>query len=428
MNVDEQRLHDLLHRLTPEPPRRLTGADVQARLDGQPAQAGPPVRWARWAAPVAAAAVLLLVLGVAFANHVLAGRDHSSVTTPGCSATPPQPPAAGVPTTGLLTASDLGLSTSNVQQSPQPGLSNLITGTETYPQWQVMEQGYRFLDATSATDFMTASVAALRCTAGTTELHPTGAAGLPDTWFFHTPPGGGYTDGSRVILTRVGTDVLQIETLAPNDPPAGGPGDGFLVGLAAAARAKSAGQPVPTVPAPAATSAAPLPTGFLAVGDLGSGWSLGALPGDSGPVTDAAVVRGPSCGSVALPLAAPGHSATYRGHQPLGDGEWLLSEQVVELTPAGLATARSSLQTAASGCSGQTVLFGGTAIAGDYALALRPSDSAGMATAYLLTGRHLIVLTTLPGGASGVASVPLPGGTAWLEEVARTAAQRVTTG
>lgn len=427
MNVDEQQLHDLLHRLTPEPPRRLTGTDVQARLDVQPAQTGQPVRWARWAAPVAAAVVLLLVLGTALTNHFLARRDHPA-TTPGCSATPPQPPAARVPTAGLLTASDLGLSTSNVQQSPQPGLSNLITGTETYPQWQVMEQGYRFPNATSATDFMAASVAALRCTAGTTELHPSGAANLPDTWFFHTPPGGGYTDGSRVILTRLGTDVLQIETLAPNDPPAGGPGDGFLVGLAAAARAKVAGQPVPAVPAPASAGAAPLPAGFLTVGDLGSGWSLGALPGDSGPVTDAAVVRGPSCGSVALPLAAPGRSVTYRGHQPLGDGEWLLSEQVVELTPAGLATARSSLQTAASGCSGQTVLFGGATIAGDYALALRPSDSAGMATVYLLTGRHLIVLTTLPGGASGVASVPLPGGTAWLEEVARTAVQRVATG
>lgn len=427
MNVDEQQLHDLLHRLTPEPPRSLTGADVQARLDGEPRSVRRTGRWARWAAPLAAAAVLLLVLGVALTNHFLARSDHP-VTTPGCSATPPQPPAARVPTTGLLTASDLGLSTSNVQQSPQPGLSNLITGTETYPQWQVMEQGYRFLDATSATDFMTASVAALRCTAGTTELHPTGAANLPDTWFFHTPPGGGFTDGSRVILARVGTDVLQIETLAPNDPPAGGPGDGFLVGLAAAARAKVAGGPMPKVPAPAATSAAPLPTGFLAVGDLGSGWSLGALPGDSGPVTDTAVVGGPSCGSVSLPLAKPGHSVTYRGHQPLGDGEWLLSEQVVELTPAPLATARSSLQTAASGCAGRTVLFSGTTIAGDYALALREPGSVGAATVYVLTGTRLIVLFTLPGGASGVASVPLPGGTAWLEGVARTAAQRVTAG
>jgi hypothetical protein len=50
-----------------------------------------------------------------------------------------------------------------------------------------------------------------------------------------------------------------------------------------------------------------------------------------------------------------------------------------------------------------------------------------MATVYLLTGRHLVVLTTLPGGASGAATVPLPGGTPWLEEVARTAAQRVAT-
>lgn len=75
---------------------------------------------------------------------------------------------------------------------------------------------------------------------GATELNPTAAAKLPDTWFVHTPPGGGYADGPRVILTRVGADVLQIEILAPNDPPARGPSDGFLVGLAAAARARVA--------------------------------------------------------------------------------------------------------------------------------------------------------------------------------------------
>ena len=224
----------------------------------------------------------------------------------------------------------------------------------------------------------------------------------------------------RGLLTRVGADVLAIETLAPNDPPAGGPGDGFLVGLAGAARAQVTGGPVPKVPAPAAAIAAPLPTGFLDVGDLGSGWSVGALPGDSGPVTDAAVVGWPSCASVSLLLAKPGQGVTYRGHQSLGDGEWLLNEQVVELTPAALATARSSLQAAAGGCPGQTVLFGGTTIAGDYALALREPGSVGAATAYVLTGARLIVLSTLPGGASGVASVPLPGGTACLKGVAWT--------
>jgi hypothetical protein len=130
---------------------------------------------------------------------------------------------------------------------------------------------------------------------------------------------------------------------------------------------------------------------------------------------------------VSLPTAAAGYQVTFRGSQPLGDKEWLLNEQLTTLTPAGARTAKASLERASAGCPGQSVLFRGTTIGGDYALALRFSTTVGMATAYSVVGDHFIVLTTLPGGASGQ-NVPLPGGTPWLENVTRLAAQQAASG
>ncbi len=168
-----------------------------------------------------------------------------------------------------------------------------------------------------------------------------------------------------------------------------------------------------------------IPAGFLTVPDLGSGWAQGTLQGDNGTVSDASVPGGSGCAPVSLPTAAAGYQVTYRGSQPLGDKEWLLNEQLTTLTTAGASTAKASLEQASAGCPGQTVLFRGTTIGGDYALALRFSNTVGMATAYSLVGDHLIILTTLPGGASGQ-NVPLPGGTPWLEHVTRLAAQQAT--
>jgi hypothetical protein len=356
--------------------------------------------------------------------------DRSATTPPVSTssnvACNPNAPAPSVTPTGtpptMLPASVFG---------PQASRDGVGAGTASYAvypnqptAWQVIEEGKTFANDTQAQAFAASAANWMRCQAGTTEVRPASAGTLGDTTFFHDAPGGGYADGTWHIVTARGTHVLTLSAQAVNDPPAGGPGDEFLVTLAAAAQRAADGLTPDAVALPRTPTAAPLPPTFLTLTDLGPGWTLGTGLTDSGTVSTTSV-PGAACADTNLPLRTPGHRVLYRGTQPLGDKEWLLDESVVTLTTAGATRARSALQTAATDCTTMTVLISGTGIAGDYLLALRPKTEPGNANVYILSGTTLITLQTLPGGAIG--GVPLPGGNTWLTTTSQTAVTRAQT-
>ena len=126
MNTEERQLSDMLHRVTPEPPRRVTVEDVASRLAGQVGPGGyrePRPRrgfsrqgfagWNRGWAPALAAASVLVVAGAsagiatALSSHpshpasLGGGTPASSASVssaPSSTAPSPQPPAsAGAP-------------------------------------------------------------------------------------------------------------------------------------------------------------------------------------------------------------------------------------------------------------------------------------------------------------------------------------------
>ncbi len=106
MNTEERQLSDLLHRVTPEPPRGVTVEDVARRVADQARQ--PRVRrtfrgspgWGRAWAPVLAAASVFVVAGASAGLALLATSHHTpspatAVTT--SSSSPPQTPASTSP-------------------------------------------------------------------------------------------------------------------------------------------------------------------------------------------------------------------------------------------------------------------------------------------------------------------------------------------
>ncbi len=96
MNTDERQLAEMLQRVTPEPPRRVTVEDVAARLASEAAHAGrgrggyrePRPRrgfsgWNRGWAPVLAAVSVFAVAGTSAGIAVAVSSHQSHVTSPG---------------------------------------------------------------------------------------------------------------------------------------------------------------------------------------------------------------------------------------------------------------------------------------------------------------------------------------------------------
>lgn len=124
MNTEERQLAEMLHRVTPEPPRRVTVEDVAFRLVGEAGQArggdreprlrrglGSLGRGRGWAPALAAAAVVVVAgasAGIATAmssrhGHTTSPGDvmtpsSASVSTPATSAAPSQPSTSTEPT------------------------------------------------------------------------------------------------------------------------------------------------------------------------------------------------------------------------------------------------------------------------------------------------------------------------------------------
>lgn len=427
MTETERLLAEALTQLTPPPPRTISGAEVRGLAATRRRRLLPVAPSRRFEVALVAAAMVVVVGSavalVTWPSHSATTRQISASLNAGCNASAPAPSVTptGTPPP-MLPASVFG------PQARRDGTGSGTASYEVYPNqsptWQVIEAGTAFADEAQARAFAASAVNAWRCKAGTIEVRPASAGTLADTAFFHDAPGGGYADGTWYIITARGTHVLTLSAQAVNDPPAGGPGDEFLVTLAAAAQRAADGLTPNAVTPPRTPGAAPLPPTFLTLTDLGPGWTLGTGLGDSGTVTTTSV-PGAACADINLPLRTPGHRVVYRGTQPLGDKEWLLDESVVTLTTAGATQARSALQAAATDCTSMTVLISGTGIAGDYVLALRPQTEPGNANVYILSGATLITLETLPGGAIG--GVPLPGGDTWLTTTSKKAVTRAHT-
>ena len=103
MNTEERQLSELLHRVTPEPPRGVTVEDVASRLAGQARQAGrggdfrePRRPRGRAWAPALAAASVFIVAGASAGIVLLTTSRHSpsSLSTSGtASSVSPSPTA-----------------------------------------------------------------------------------------------------------------------------------------------------------------------------------------------------------------------------------------------------------------------------------------------------------------------------------------------
>ncbi len=96
MNTEERQLAEMLHQVTPEPPRRVTVEDVASRLASEAGQGRGGYReprprrgfpgfsgWNRGWAPVLAAVSVFAVAGASAGIAVAVTSHHSHVTSPG---------------------------------------------------------------------------------------------------------------------------------------------------------------------------------------------------------------------------------------------------------------------------------------------------------------------------------------------------------
>jgi hypothetical protein len=131
LNVEEQRLADLLKRAVPEPPRQLSADQITVRRARR--SRGPRAVWTRPA--LAAAAVVIIAVTTALAaRHWSAGTAPAPRGTgqPAASASPPSPRRTqGSPARSVTVPLVIGLPTVRAEQVLERlGLS--VKVTETY--------------------------------------------------------------------------------------------------------------------------------------------------------------------------------------------------------------------------------------------------------------------------------------------------------
>ena len=125
MNTEERKLADVLHRITPEPPRRVTVEQVAYRLVSEPKlgqtrgreSAGPRPRrrgplFSRALAPVLAAAAVVVIAGASAGIAVLANSHHNP---------PPLRQRDGPSSASSSASSSPTQTSSSTRQEPRPG-------------------------------------------------------------------------------------------------------------------------------------------------------------------------------------------------------------------------------------------------------------------------------------------------------------------
>jgi hypothetical protein len=427
-------LAEALAELTPPPPRTMTGPEIRD-LAATRRRRFFPVAHSRRVEVALVAAVLVVVVGSVVA--LVTWPDRSASTPPASESLNASLPAAlscpatavtqdqqraalagatGLPSERLLEPHQIA--STATQDQPSRDLLNLIVNPDGQPQWQVIGSGKRLPDEASARNYAILMMQAHGCGSHQKEIKPVGSASMATTRFFHKTYDGGYPGGGdRYIVALVGTDVLDYDVTGPNSNAAG-PGDQFLVSLAAAARAKDLGQTVPPVAHPIVTPDPVPPAGFLSAAQLGTGWVNGNGLDDQPTITRADVAVS-FCDVPTKSATGSGSAFTYR-HSTGGSEDNVLTEQVLTLSTATEREVHAALAAAPAACKDSTVLFTNTTGTGDASVALRPASMTGWASVSMLSGSKLVVLTVLPGGAAG-ATTPLPGGTQWLSHVAEQA-------
>jgi hypothetical protein len=112
VNTEERQLADVLHRVTPEPPRPVTVEQVAYRLVSEPRLGRPPrprrggLGLSRAFAPAAAAAAVIVIAGASAGIAVLISSHHHST-----------PSAGGAPTSSALSSAPVSSSPSSTPSS-----------------------------------------------------------------------------------------------------------------------------------------------------------------------------------------------------------------------------------------------------------------------------------------------------------------------
>ena len=100
MNTEERQLAEMLHRVTPEPPRRVTVEDVAYRLASEPQREPRSRRASSWKnrgwTPVLAALSVFAIAGVS-AGIATVATSHHSTPAPNDGTPPATTPVSGSP-------------------------------------------------------------------------------------------------------------------------------------------------------------------------------------------------------------------------------------------------------------------------------------------------------------------------------------------
>jgi len=137
VNTEERKLADLLHRITPEPPRRVTVEQVAYRLVSEPKlgrqtrgreSAAPRPRrrgplFSRALAPVMAAAAVVVIAGAGAGIAVLANSHHTPPASAGG-------PASSASSSASASSSPTQTASSTQQTTPATGLAGAPWGAE----------------------------------------------------------------------------------------------------------------------------------------------------------------------------------------------------------------------------------------------------------------------------------------------------------
>jgi hypothetical protein len=135
VNTEERKLADVLHRITPEPPRRVTVEQVAYRLVSEPKlgrqtrgrEARPRRRgplFSRALAPVLAAAAVVVVAGASAGIAVLANSHHTPPASAGGGL------ASSASSSASASSSPTQTSSSTQQTTPATGLAGAPWGAE----------------------------------------------------------------------------------------------------------------------------------------------------------------------------------------------------------------------------------------------------------------------------------------------------------
>lgn len=140
MNTEERKLADVLHRITPEPPRRVTVEQVAYRLVSEPKlgrqtrgreSAGPRPRrrgpvFSRALAPVMAAAAVVVIAGAGAGIAVLANSHHNPPPLAGGGSASSASSSASVSSSPTQTSSSTQQTTSGTGVAGAPWDAKLI--------------------------------------------------------------------------------------------------------------------------------------------------------------------------------------------------------------------------------------------------------------------------------------------------------------